>query len=75
LYAVGPRQHSLSQDRIPWDLWPSFTVSDSRSPFSSPATTRWITVEVFDLASTRVSWVWVWVLCYDRQSVGQSVLE
>jgi hypothetical protein len=22
-----------------------------------------------------INWVWVWVLCYEGQSVGQSVLE
>jgi hypothetical protein len=31
------------------------TVSDSRLPFSSPPTTRRVTMEVFDPASTRVS--------------------
>jgi hypothetical protein len=30
-----------------------FTVSNSRLPFSSPPTTRRVTVEVFDPASTR----------------------
>jgi hypothetical protein len=33
--------------------WPYFTVSDSRLPFSSPPTTRRVTVEVFDPTSTR----------------------
>jgi hypothetical protein len=37
----------------PADLRPYFTVSDLRLPFSSPPTTRRITVEVFDPASTR----------------------
>jgi hypothetical protein len=40
---------------VPWDLRPHFTVSDLRLPFSSPPTTRRVTVEVFDPASTRVS--------------------
>jgi hypothetical protein len=39
---------------VPWDLRPYFTVSDSRLPFASPPTTRRVTVEVFDPASTRV---------------------
>jgi hypothetical protein len=39
---------------VPWDLRPYFTVSDLRRPFSSPPTTRRVTVEVFDPASTRV---------------------
>jgi hypothetical protein len=39
---------------VPWDLRPYFTVSDLRLPFSSPPTTRRITVEVFDPASTGV---------------------
>jgi hypothetical protein len=40
---------------VPLDLRPHFTVSDLRLPFSSPPTTRRVTVEVFDPASTRVS--------------------
>jgi hypothetical protein len=47
------RQRSLSRVRVPWDSWPYFTVSDLRLPFSSPPTTRRVTVEVFDPASTR----------------------
>jgi hypothetical protein len=50
--AAGPRQRSHSLVRVPWDERPYFTVSDSRLPFSS-ATTRRVTVEVFDPASTR----------------------
>jgi hypothetical protein len=38
--------------QLPWDSWPHFTVLDSRLPFSSAPTTRRVTVEVFDLAST-----------------------
>jgi hypothetical protein len=30
--AAGPRQRSHSQARVPWDLWPHFTVSHSRLP-------------------------------------------
>jgi hypothetical protein len=52
--AAGPCQRSHSQVRAPWDSRPYFTVSDLRLPFSSPPTTRRITVEVFDPASTRV---------------------
>jgi hypothetical protein len=52
--ATGPRQRSKSRVRVPWDSRPYFTVSDSRLPFSSPPTTRRVTVEVFDPASTRV---------------------
>jgi hypothetical protein len=40
-----------------WPEWPYFTVSDLRLPFSLPPTTRRVTVEVFDPASTRVSGV------------------
>jgi hypothetical protein len=74
---TGPHQRSHSRVRVPWDSRPYFTVSDSRLLFSPPPTTRRATVEVFDPASARelLSWVWVWVLCYDRRSVGQSVLE
>jgi hypothetical protein len=36
--------------QLSWDSWPYFTVSGSRLPFSSPPTTRRVTVEVFDPA-------------------------
>jgi hypothetical protein len=45
--AAGPRHHS-HRVRVPWGLHPYFTVSDSRLLFSSPPTTRWTAVEVFD---------------------------
>jgi hypothetical protein len=51
--ATGPRQRSHFRVRVPWNSLPYFTVSDSRLPFSSPPTTRRVTVEVFDPASTR----------------------
>jgi hypothetical protein len=51
--AAGPRQRSYFRVRVPWESWPYFTVSDSTLPFSSPPTTRRVTVEVFDPASTR----------------------
>jgi hypothetical protein len=53
IYAAGPCQRNLSLARVPWDSRPYFTVSDLRLPFSSPLTTRRVTVEVFDPASTR----------------------
>jgi hypothetical protein len=49
-----PCQRSLSRVRVPWDLRPYFTVSHLRLPFSSLPTTRRVTVQVFDPASTRV---------------------
>jgi hypothetical protein len=52
IYA-GPCQSNLSLVRVPWDSQPCFTVSELRLPFSSPPTTRRVTVEVFDPASTR----------------------
>jgi hypothetical protein len=52
--AAGPSQRSHSWVRAPWDSQPYFTVSDLRLPISSPPTTRRVTVEVFDPASTRV---------------------
>jgi hypothetical protein len=52
--AAGPRQRSHSRIRIPWDSRPYFTVSDSRLPFSSPPTTRFVTVEVFE--PTLLNW-------------------
>jgi hypothetical protein len=56
VYVAGPCQRSLSRVRVPWDSRPYFTVSDLILPFSSPPTTRRVTVEVFDPASTRVLW-------------------
>jgi hypothetical protein len=41
---AGPYQRNLSQVLVPWDLRPYFTVSDLRLPFSSPPTTRRVTV-------------------------------
>jgi hypothetical protein len=52
--AAGPRQRSHSWVRVRWDSRPYFTVSDLRLPVSSPPTTRRVTVEVFDPASTRI---------------------
>jgi hypothetical protein len=46
VYAAGSRQRSLSWVRVPLD-------SDLRLPFSSPLTTRRVTVEVFDPVSTQ----------------------
>jgi hypothetical protein len=59
--ATGPRQRSHFRVR---DSWPYFTFSDLRLPFSSPATTRRVTVEVFDPASTRVTFCSIWISCY-----------
>jgi hypothetical protein len=52
-FAAGPRQRSYFRVLVPWVSWPYFTLSDSRLLFSSSPTTRWLTVEVFDHASTR----------------------
>jgi hypothetical protein len=54
VYAAIPRLRSLSPVRVPWISLPYFTVSVLRLLFSSPPTTRRITVEIFDPASTRV---------------------
>jgi hypothetical protein len=48
-----PSPAQISRVRVPWISRPYFTVSDLRLPFSSPPTTRRVTVEVFDPASTR----------------------
>jgi hypothetical protein len=53
IIAVGPRQRSYSWVRVPWDSRPYFTLSDYKLPFLSPPTTRKVTMEVFDSASTR----------------------
>jgi hypothetical protein len=52
-YIAGPCQRSVSRVLVPWDLRPYFTDSQLRLPYSSPPTTRRVTVEVFDPASTR----------------------
>jgi hypothetical protein len=54
VFAAGPRQSNLSLVRVPWDSWSYFTTSGVRLPFSSPPTTRRITVEVFVPASIPV---------------------
>jgi hypothetical protein len=73
--AAGPCQRSYFRAGVPWDLWPYFTVSDSRLPFSSPPTTRRATVEVFYPYSTRSStsillefcfWLYLSVWLYSR---------
>jgi hypothetical protein len=53
LHAAGPLQRNHFRVRVPWDSRPYFTVSDLRLPFSSPPTTRGVTLEVFNPASTR----------------------
>jgi hypothetical protein len=53
--AAGPSQRSHSRARGPWYSRQYFTLWDLRLPFSSPPTTRRVTVEVFDPASTRVN--------------------
>jgi hypothetical protein len=54
IHAAGSCQRSHSQVWVPSNSRPYFTVSFFRLPFSSPPTTRRVTVEVFDPASTRV---------------------
>jgi hypothetical protein len=49
VYAAGPCQRSVSRVLVPWNLRPYFTVSHLRLPFSSPPTTRRVTVEVSTL--------------------------
>jgi hypothetical protein len=54
VYAAGPCQRSLSWVRVPWDFRPYITVTDLRLPFSSPPTTRRVTVEVFDPSFSQI---------------------
>jgi hypothetical protein len=49
VYAAGPGENSFSRVRVSRQY---FTVPDLRLLFSSPPTTRRVTVEVFDYAST-----------------------
>jgi hypothetical protein len=80
VYAAVPRQRSLSRVRVPWDSWPYFTVSDFILPFRrflrlagsqwrywTPPPHGWIT-SLPQLSKLKSK------LCYDRRSVGQSVL-
>jgi hypothetical protein len=60
--AAGPRQCIHSWVQVRRDLWPYFTVSDSRLPFSSPPTPRRAAVQEFDPASTRGEWLVVKVM-------------
>jgi hypothetical protein len=71
-YWPSPAQSFLGPSPIGL-VWPYFTVSDSRLPYSSPPPTRRVTVEVFDPASTRGSKDTVIVPDDDRLSVEQSV--
>jgi hypothetical protein len=64
VYAAGPRQRSFSRARVPWHSWPYFTASYLRLPFSSPPTTRRVTVEVCEPASTRLSRSGSWSSLY-----------
>jgi hypothetical protein len=52
IIADGPRQCSHSRVRIPWYSRPYFTVSDPGRPLSFPPTTRRVTAEVFEPATT-----------------------
>jgi hypothetical protein len=58
---ITARQLRVTRVRVPWYSWPYFTVSDLRLLFSSPPTTRRVTVEVFEPAST-------WVSCFQMNS-------
>jgi hypothetical protein len=51
----GPLPAQFSRVQFPWDLRPHFTVSDLRLPFSSPPTTRRVTVEVMPAVPSQVS--------------------
>jgi hypothetical protein len=54
VYAADPCKSNLSRIRVPWDSRPYFTVSVRfETSFSSPPTTRRVTVKVLDPASTR----------------------
>jgi hypothetical protein len=54
VYAAGSRKRSRPRVRVPWDSGPYFIFSNLRLPFSSPPTTRRVTVEVFVPDSTRL---------------------
>jgi hypothetical protein len=64
VHAADLCQRSHSRVRVPGNSRPYFTVSDFRLLFSSSPTTRSVTMEVFDPASTRV-WSDLGFLLYD----------
>jgi hypothetical protein len=63
IFAAGPRQRSHSRVQVPWDLWTYFYCLWLESSFSSPPTTRRVTVVVFGPACK-------WVLCRSSKSVS-----
>jgi hypothetical protein len=63
VYAAGSCHRSLSRVRVPWYSRPYITVSYLRLHFSPTPTTRRVTVEVFDPASTRA---WLLSLTYSK---------
>jgi hypothetical protein len=65
---AGPRQRSQSRVQVPSDSRSYITVSDSRLPFSSPPTTRRVTLEAFDPASTRETGLLLLVTSYTVSS-------
>jgi hypothetical protein len=74
VYAAGPRQRSLSWVRVPLDhILLSHTGDFPFRRLLRLAGSRW---RYWTPPPHRAlfSWVWVWVLCHDRQPVGQSVL-
>jgi hypothetical protein len=78
--AAGPRQGSHSLVPVLWDSRPYFTLSDLRLPFLFPPTTHRATVSLNlttdgQPASLATVSLESWVLCYDRRSAGESVLE
>jgi hypothetical protein len=76
--ATGLASAVILRVQVPWDSRPHFTVSDSRLPFSTPPTTRRVTVEVIEPASTQDTESISKSkskLYYDLRSVSQSVLE
>jgi hypothetical protein len=60
--AAGLHQRSRSRVWVLWDPRPYFSVSDSRLSFSSPPTTRRVTVEVFDPATTQDECILIWMI-------------
>jgi hypothetical protein len=76
VYAAGPCQRSLSRVRVPWNSRPYFTVSDSRLPFSSPPTTRRVTVEKLEmwLNINGIADSWVhksWIIIVVMNKIGK----
>jgi hypothetical protein len=81
-YRATANFHSSQITTAPAKPFPAFCVFTSRPLLtasntgdSSASSAQVLSSQPTIQNSTELNWVWVWVLCYDRRSTGQSVLE